>query len=98
MGQQVTKIAGEVSSAGDGLMMLSWVGALATLAGIASIVITRGAMGMRAIIIGVCLCLLNFVVATYASWILIPVLVATGVISLGWSYVTVKQLLLKNKE
>ena len=66
------------------------------MAGIAALVITRGAMGMRAVVIGVGLVVLNFAIANYLSWILIPVLVATGCVSLGWSYVTVRQLM--NKE
>ena len=90
-------MAGEVSRAGNGLAMLSWVGGIATLAGIAALVITSGRMGMRAILIGVCLCVLNFVVATYAAWILFPVLIATGMVSIAWGYVTYKQVL-KDRE
>jgi len=55
-------------------------------------------MGMRAIIIGCLLIVLNFAIANYLSWILVPVLVATGAISLSWSYVTIKEMLLKKKE
>ena len=94
---KVSHIAGEVSNVGNGLGMLSWVGGIATLAGIAAMVITGGRMGLRAIIIGVCLCILNFIVANFASWILIPVLFATGLISIAWGYVTWKQVL-KDKE
>ena len=32
-------------------------------------------------------------IATYANWILIPMLVASGLISLAWGFVTVKQVL-----
>jgi len=97
LADKVGHVAGEVSKYGDGLGMLSWVGGIATLAGIAALVITGGRMGMRAIIIGVCLCVLNFVVATYAVWILVPVLIATGMVSIAWGYVTYKQVL-KDKE
>lgn len=97
MSEQVGYVAKEVSSAGNELAMLSWIGGLATLAGIASLVITRGGMGMRAIVIGVMLIVLNFAVANYMSWILVPVLVATGMISLAWSYKTIKEML-HNKE
>ncbi len=97
MSEQVGYVAQEVSKAGSELAILSWVGGISTLAGIASIVITRGMMGMRAIIIGVGLIVLNFAVANYLSWILVPVLVGTGLISLAWSYKTIKEIV-DNKE
>lgn len=90
-------MAGEVSKYGDGLGMLSWIGGIATLAGIGALVLTQGRMGMRAILIGIFLCILNFVVATYAVWILVPVLIATGMVSIAWGYVTYKQVL-KDRE
>jgi len=93
---QASKVAVDLTSGSSGLELLSFVGGISTLVGIAVLVITRGAMGMRAIIIGIGLVILNFVIANYLSWILVPVLVATGLISLAWGYVTVKQLL--NKE
>ena len=98
LADKVTHAAGEVGRSGNGLAMLSFVGAIATLAGIAALVITSGRMGMRAVVIGVCLCVLNFVVATYAAWILVPVLVATGMVSVAWGYVTYKQVLKHNRE
>ena len=96
VGETVNQLAAEVSEAGSQLAVLSWVGGISALVGIAAMVITRGSMGMRAIVIGVCLVVLNFAIANYLSWILIPVLVATGIMSLAWGYVTVKQIL--NKE
>ncbi len=80
----------------SGLILLSWVGGISTLAGIAALVITRGSMGLRAVIAGVCLVLLNVVVANYLSWIMIPVLVATGCVSLCWAYVTIRGLINKD--
>ena len=97
LADKVTHVAGEVGKFSDGLSVLSWAGGISTLAGIAALVITSGRMGMRAIIIGICLCVLNFVVATYATWVLLPVLIATGMVSVAWGYVTVKQVL-KDKE
>ena len=73
--EQVTSIASEVSSAGGELSMLSWIGGLATLFGIGAFVLTRGTMGMRAILIGIGLVILNFVIANYLTWFIIPVLV-----------------------
>lgn len=78
--------------------MLSWVGGLSTIVGIAALVITRGAMGTRAIVIGVCLVILNFAIANYLSWVLIPALIGTGCISLAWSYTTIKDMLNMEKK
>tara|TARA_R110002110_G_scaffold150487_7_gene342524 strand:+ start:1237 stop:1530 length:294 start_codon:yes stop_codon:yes gene_type:complete len=93
MSEQVGYVAQEVSSAGGELSMLSWIGGISTFAGIASLVITRGSMGIRAIVIGVILIVLNFAVANYMSWILVPVLLATGSISLAWAYKTVMEII-----
>ena len=93
VGQQVTSIATEVSQSGGELAMLSWVGGVSTLAGIATLVLTRGVMGMRAIIIGICLVVLNFVIANYLSWFLIPVLVVSGAVSVAWGYKTIREYL-----
>ena len=60
--------------------------------------ITRGTFGMRAILIGVALVILNFAIANYLSWVLIPAIVGTGFVSLAWSYVTIKQMILKKQE
>lgn len=98
LGERVTHVAGEVGKSGDGLAMLSFVGGISTLIGIGALVISSGRFGMRAVVIGVCLCVLNFLVAQFATWILVPVLVATGMISLAWGYVTFKQVLKHNKE
>ena len=92
---QFVQVASDtVHHATEELAVLSWVGGVATLFGIAAIVMTRGAIGLRAILIGVCLVILNFAIANYLSWILVPVLIGTGCISLSWSYLTVKQMLI----
>jgi hypothetical protein len=96
---RVTNVVNETAQhAGQELAVLSWVGGIATMAGILALMITRGTMGMKAIIIGCLLIVLNFAIANYLSWILVPALVATGAISLSWSYVTIKQMLIKKKE
>ena len=77
--------------------MLSWIGGVSALAGIAAMVLTRGSMGLRAIIAGCCLVVLNFAIANYLSWILIPVLVGTGCVSLCWSYLTIRKLVNKDR-
>ena len=73
--------------------MLSWIGGLATLFGIGAFVLTRGTMGMRAILIGIGLVILNFVIANYLTWFIIPVLVVTGVITALWCYNTIREYL-----
>ena len=95
--QQLSSVATDIQQTSSGLSMLSWIGGIATLAGIVALVLSRGSIGMRAILIGVALCVLNFIVATYADLILIPVLVITGVLSISWGYITWKQFL-KHKE
>ncbi len=78
--------------------MLSWIGGLAILGGIAALVITRGTIGVRALLIGIGLVLLNYAVARYADWIFIPVLVASAAISLTYAYKIVRQALITKKE
>lgn len=95
MGNTMTSIAGEVPAT-HGLALLSWVGGISTLAGLAALVFTRGSMGMRAVIGGVGLIVLNIVIANYLSWILIPVLISTGGVSLCWAYITIRNLIDKD--
>ena len=61
-------------------------------------VITRGAIGIRAVGIGIGLVLLNYAVARYADWIFIPILVATAAISLTFGYRVVRKAMTKKKE
>ena len=91
-------IGSSVADAASSMDMLSWIGGLSILGGIAALVITRGAMGVRALVIGVGLVLLNYAVARYADWIFAPVLIATAAISLTYAYRIVRQALLKKKE
>ena len=86
-----------VAPASGELSMLSYIGGLASLFGIVALVITRGSYGMRAVIIGGCLIVLNFAVANFLSWLIVPVLIGSGCISIAWSYKTVRDLLRKRK-
>lgn len=88
--QHVVPASGELS-------MLSYIGGIASLFGIVALVLTRGTHGLRAVIIGGCLIVLNFAVANYLSWLIVPVLIGTGGISIAWSYKTVRDLLRKRK-
>tara|TARA_R110002110_G_scaffold361563_1_gene571226 strand:- start:55 stop:300 length:246 start_codon:yes stop_codon:yes gene_type:complete len=73
--------------------MLSWIGGLSTLFGIVAFVLTRGTMGIRAILIGIGLVILNFIIANYLTWFVIPVLVVTGAITALWCYKTIREYL-----
>ena len=64
--------------------MLSWLGGLCTLCGMALLVLTGGRMGWRPLIGGVLFVVLNYVLALYASWIFLPVVISTSAISLAW--------------
>jgi hypothetical protein len=65
--------------------MLGWIGGICTLCGMALLVLTGGRMGMRPIIGGILFVLINYALAKYASWIFLPVVLATGAISLAWA-------------
>ena len=93
--ESVTNIAGDVPG-GLGRALLSWVGGISTLAGIAALVFTSGKMGMRAVIAGVCLVLLNILIANYLAWIMVPALIGTGCVSLCWAYVTIREIMDKD--
>ena len=80
------------------LDLLSWLGGVCILGGVAAMVITRGALGLRALGIGLGLVILNYIIARYASWIFIPVLAASAAISLAYAYRIVRQALSKKKD
>ena len=73
--------------------ILSYIGGAATVCGIIALVLTRGSIGTRAVVIGIGLVLLNQIIALYSDWLFVPVLVATGAISLVYGYRTVVQIL-----
>ena len=77
--------------------VLSFVAAACLLAGVAALVVTRGKLGTRAVVVGLGLVILNYVLAAFAAWLFIPVLVATGAISLGYAYTTVRRMLAMRK-
>ena len=83
--------------AGERLGVLSWGGGIALIGGIAALVITRGSIGTRAVLIGIGLVMLNSAVERYADWIFIPVIVATGMCSFVLAYRTVRSAWFKKK-
>ena len=75
-----------VSDVGETLTVLSGVGGLCLLAGMVLLCLSRGTMGWRPIIGGVSLIVLNYMIAAYADWIFIPVIIVTGCISAAWGF------------
>ncbi len=94
----ITSIATPTTDACGSLAMLSWIGGLSILGGIAALVITRGSMGMRAVAIGVGLVLLNYAVAQYAHAIFVPILVGSGLVSVTYAFVVVRNAIKAKSE
>lgn len=78
--------------------MLSWIGGLSILAGIAALVLTRGSMGLRAVVIGFSAVLLNQAIARYGDWLFVPTLAATGAVSVSYAVVTIRRMMRHRKE
>ena len=72
--------------------MLGWLGGICTLSGMALLVITGGRMGWRPLIGGVLFVVLNYALALYASWFFLPVVIATGAISLAWAWKIIMEI------
>ena len=82
----------------ENLTILSGIGGICLLSGIVLLTISRGTMGWRPTIGGIALIILNYVISIYASWIFLPILGATGAISLAWGYSNVRDMLRYKKE
>ncbi len=91
-------MSGPDAAPGDRLGVLSWVGGISLLAGIAALVITRGAMGVRAVLIGGGAVMLAYAVDRYANWIFVPVIVATGICSLALAFKTIRAAWFQRKD
>jgi len=73
--------------------MLGWLGGICTLSGMALLVLTGGRMGWYPLIGGILFVVLNYALAMYASWFFLPVVIATGAISLAWAGKIVMKIL-----
>ena len=82
----------------ENLTILSGIGGLCLLSGMVLLTISRGTMGWRPIIGGVSLITLNYAISLYASWIFLPIIGATGAISLVWGYKNIREILKIRKE
>jgi hypothetical protein len=65
--------------------MLGWLGGVCALGGMALLVLTGGRLGWRPLIGGIIFIVINYALAVYASWFFLPVVIATGAISLAWA-------------
>jgi hypothetical protein len=86
----------DTASSAQGFEMLPWLGGVAILGGLALLVISGGRKGWYPLLIGIGLILLNWIVLTYAHALFIPVVVATGSLTLAVGYKVVAAIL--NKE
>ena len=82
----------------ENLTILSGIGGLCLLSGMVLLTVSRGTMGWRPVIGGVSLIILNFAISRYASWIILPIIGATGAISLAWGYRNIRDILKIRKE
>ena len=92
IGGQIASVSG-VGGGNVGLAMLSWIGGLSVLGGMALLVITGGRKGWYPLLGGIGLVLLNWLILTYAHALFLPVIVGTGVISVVWTYKITRQIL-----
>ena len=86
------RVIESIADSKETLTVLSGIGGLCLLAGMALLVVSRGTMGWRPIFGGTALIILNYVIAEYADWIFIPVIIATGCISAAWGWNIVVKL------
>ncbi len=79
------------------LSVLSVIGGLCLLAGMALLVVTKGARGWYPVIGGLILTVLNYMVAKYDDYLFYPLVIFTGCISAAWTYKVIKQILLERQ-
>ena len=82
----------------ENLSLLSAIGGLCLVAGMALLVISRGTMGWRPVIGGIILITVNYLIALYADWLFIPVLIVTGAISLAWGWKIIRHIIKGKKD
>jgi len=70
--------------------LLPWVGGIAIIGGIVGLVLTRS-YGIRAIVIGVLLVILNDVMQRFSVAFYMPILIGTGGVSLAYAWKTIRR-------
>jgi hypothetical protein len=78
--------------------LLPWVGGVAIIGGLIALVLTRGGLGARAIIIGVLLVILNDIMQRYATAFYVPILVGTAGVSLVYAWKTIQRAVKVRKQ
>ena len=87
----VDAVAGFVSKPITATNVLPLVGLLATGGGIIALVITRGGMGMRGIVIGVLLVILADLMQRFSMFLYVPILVGSAAVSLAYAWRIVRR-------
>jgi len=80
----------------QGFEMLPWLGGVSILGGLALLVLSGGRKGWYPLLIGIGLIMLNWIVLTYAHALFIPVVVATGALTLAIGFKIVVSILNKD--
>ena len=70
--------------------LLPWVGGIAIIGGIVGLVLTRS-YGIRAIVIGVLLVILNDMMQRFSVAFYMPILIGTGGVSLAYAWKTIRR-------
>ena len=68
------------------LGLLNWTAGISILGGMVALVLTAGRLGLRAIIGGVLLVILSYVISVYMSLVLVPAGIVLTIVSAGWAY------------
>jgi hypothetical protein len=89
---------GNVTQLPASASLLPWVGGIAIIGGLIALVLTRGGMGARAIVIGVLLVILNDVMQRYAVAFYVPILIGTAGVSLAYAWKTIQRAREKRKQ
>lgn len=79
------------------LTILSGVGGLCVIGGMCLLVVTSGKKGWYPVIAGIAMVILNYLVAKYDDILFYPLIFCTGLISIAWTYKTIKQILQEKK-
>ena len=97
----IPTVAGNVATnptpPASALGVLNWTAGLAIMGGLIAIVLSRGAMGLRAIVGGVALIITSYAINVYFHLIMIPVGIFLTVISGLWCYQIIVKAWRKNK-
>tara|TARA_R100000664_G_scaffold34033_1_gene53573 strand:+ start:1813 stop:2214 length:402 start_codon:yes stop_codon:yes gene_type:complete len=100
-GLQNTVTEAVTSSIPNNLSMLSGIGGISILGGIALLVVSGGRKGWYAILGGIALIFINTLLQEYFHYIALPIIVVSGVISALWAikcFGQVRIVKLKKKE